>query len=79
MHDTAFLRHPSESASMSKTVTDSILTADDTSAPAADRPRRSVGRVIGIAAFSVVAGLIVIALIVAGTIVWTIQRSFPQL
>ncbi len=64
---------------MSKTVTDSILTADDTSAPAADRPRRSVGRVIGIAAFSVVAGLIVIALIVAGTIVWTIQRSFPQL
>ncbi|APZ35957.1 penicillin acylase family protein [Microbacterium aurum] len=38
-----------------------------------------MGRRIGIIAFSVVAGLTVIALIAAGVVVWTIQRSFPQL
>lgn len=43
------------------------------------KPRRSLGRRIGIVAFSVVAGLTVIALIAAGVVVWTIQRSFPQL
>lgn len=42
-------------------------------------PKRSLGRRIGIIAFSVVAGLTVIALIAAGFVVWTIQRSFPQL
>ena len=40
---------------------------------------RSIGRRIGIIAYSVVAGLTVIALIAAGFVVWTIQRSFPQL
>lgn len=42
-------------------------------------PRRSIGRIVGISAFSVIAGLIVIALIGTGFIVYTIQRSFPQL
>ncbi|MBM7826263.1 penicillin acylase family protein [Microbacterium aurum] len=55
----------------------------DAGAPASDAPprpaRRSLGRRIGIIAFSVVAGLTVIALIAAGVVVWTIQRSFPQL
>lgn len=46
---------------------------------AAPKPRRSLGRRIGIIAFSIVAGLTVIALIAAGFVVWTIQRSFPQL
>jgi penicillin amidase len=41
--------------------------------------RRSVGRVIGITLFGIVAGVTVIALIAAGFVVWTIQRSFPQL
>ncbi len=45
-----------------------------------DPPRkRSVGRAIGIALFSLVAGVTVIALVAAGFVVWTIQRSFPQL
>lgn len=43
------------------------------------RPRRSLGRRIAIIAFSVVAGLTVLALVAAGFVVWTIQRSFPQL
>ncbi len=47
--------------------------------PPARPPRRSLGRRLGILAFSVVAGLTVIALIAAGFVVWTIQRSFPQL
>lgn len=55
----------------------------DAGAPASNAPprpaRRSLGRRIGIIAFSVVAGLTVIALIAAGVVVWTIQRSFPQL
>ncbi|WP_454116006.1 penicillin acylase family protein [Microbacterium aurum] len=55
----------------------------DAGDPASDAPprpaRRSLGRRIGIIAFSVVAGLTVIALIAAGAVVWTIQRSFPQL
>ena len=41
--------------------------------------RRSVGRAIGITLFSVIAGVVVIALVAAGFVVWTIQRSFPQL
>lgn len=45
-----------------------------------DQPRkRSVGRTIGATAFGIIAGVIVIALIAAGFVVWTIQRSFPQL
>jgi len=48
--------------------------------PEAEQPRRrSVGRMIGVTLFSVVAGVTVIALIAAGFVVWTIQRSFPQL
>ena len=47
---------------------------------AAEPPRRrSVGRIIGVTVFGIVAGVIVIALIAAGFVVWTIQRSFPQL
>lgn len=43
------------------------------------KPRRSLRRRLGIAAFSIVAGLTVVAVIAAGFVVWTIQRSFPQL
>ncbi|MFT3797912.1 penicillin acylase family protein [Microbacterium sp.] len=43
------------------------------------KPRRSLGRRIGIIAFSVVAGLTAVALVLAGVVVFTIQRSFPQL
>jgi penicillin amidase len=47
----------------------------------ADTParRRSVGRTIGITVYSVIAGIVVIALIATGVVVYTIQRSFPQL
>ncbi len=59
---------------MSKPATEPTPIADG------EKPRkRSVGRVIGITAFSIVAGITVIALVVAGFVVWTIQRSFPQL
>lgn len=54
----------------------------DTSDQAETEPaprKRSVGRTIGITAFSIVAGLTVVALVAAGFVVWTIQRSFPQL
>ncbi|HET8927315.1 MAG TPA: penicillin acylase family protein [Microbacterium sp.] len=45
-----------------------------------DPPRkRSVGRIIGISVFSLLAGIVVIALIAAGFLAWTVQRSFPQL
>lgn len=43
------------------------------------KPRRSVGRIVGITVFSVIAGILVIALILAGIGVWTVQRSFPRL
>jgi penicillin amidase len=36
-----------------------------------------IGRKIGITAFSVLAGLVVIAVVAAGFVVFTIQRSFP--
>lgn len=42
------------------------------------RPKRSIGRRIGIAAFSTVAALTSIALIAAGVVLWNVQRSFPQ-
>lgn len=45
----------------------------------APTPKRRIGRRIGIIAFGIVAGLTVVALIAAGFVVWTIQRSFPQL
>ncbi|WP_084516306.1 penicillin acylase family protein [Microbacterium luticocti] len=43
------------------------------------KPKRPLGRTIGIAAFGVVAGLVVIALVAAGFVAFTIQRSFPTL
>ncbi|HEX5859848.1 MAG TPA: penicillin acylase family protein, partial [Microbacterium sp.] len=46
--------------------------------PAAPRTRRA-GRIIGRALFAVVAGIIVVAVIAASFVVWTIQRSFPTL
>lgn len=41
--------------------------------------RRSMGRVIGMTLYGIVAGVVVIALLAAGLVVFTIQRSFPQL
>jgi len=52
---------------------------DETRVDGPGEPKRSIGRRLGIAAFSLVAGLTVLALIAAGVVVWTIQRSFPQL
>ena len=48
------------------------------SAPTSPR-RRSAGRIIGATLFGILAGIVVIALIAAGFVVFTIQRSFPQL
>ncbi|GAA3919124.1 penicillin acylase family protein [Microbacterium invictum] len=58
------------------TMTDVPETTDE---PTTAKPKRSLGRKIGIAVFSVIAGVTVLALIAAGVVVWTIQRSFPQL
>ncbi|MCR2808266.1 MULTISPECIES: penicillin acylase family protein [unclassified Microbacterium] len=45
-----------------------------------ERPgKRSIGRTLGMTVFGLIAGLTVIALVAAGFVVWTIQRSFPQL
>ncbi|MDW4574548.1 penicillin acylase family protein [Microbacterium sp. M3] len=41
--------------------------------------RRSVGRTIGITLFSIIAVIVVIALIGVGFVTYTAQRSFPQL
>ena len=41
--------------------------------------RRSPGRTIGIVLFSVLAGIVVLALIAIGFVTYTAQRSFPQL
>src|SRR5688500_6290999 len=59
---------------MSKHATTSIATVDG------GEPRRkhSVGRAIGITLYGIIAGIVVIALIAAGFVAWTIQRSFPQ-
>ena len=42
-------------------------------------PRRSAGRTVGITLFSILAGVVVIALIAVGFVACTAQRSFPQL
>ncbi|WP_426322868.1 penicillin acylase family protein [Microbacterium sp. E-13] len=42
-------------------------------------PRRSVGRTVGITLYSIVAGIVVLALIGVGFVTYTAQRSFPQL
>ncbi|MCW3492920.1 penicillin acylase family protein [Microbacterium sp. SSM24] len=41
--------------------------------------RRSVGRRIGIILFSVVAGVVALALVAVALVAYTVQRSFPQL
>lgn len=51
----------------------------DDSGSAAPRRRRSVGRTVGLTVYSMIAGLVVIALLATGFVVFTIQRSFPQL
>ena len=40
--------------------------------------RRRIARRIGIIAFGVIAAITAIALVAAGFVVWTVQRSFPQ-
>lgn len=57
---------------MLKTTTAPVDTVDD--AP----PRRSIGRRIGIVLFSVLSGVVALALIATGFLAFTIQRSFPQ-
>ena len=42
-------------------------------------PRSTVGRKIGITLYSIVAGVVVLALVAVGFVVYTVQRSFPQL
>ncbi|GAA5084395.1 penicillin acylase family protein [Microbacterium yannicii] len=42
-------------------------------------PRRSVGRTAGITLFSILAGVVVLALVAVGFVAFTAQRSFPQL
>lgn len=59
---------------MSKHSTAPVDTVDESA-----RPRRSAGRKAGIALFSIIAGIVVIALVATGFVVYTIQRSFPQL
>ncbi|MBD7958431.1 penicillin acylase family protein [Microbacterium sp. Sa4CUA7] len=41
--------------------------------------RRSIGRIIGMSLYGLFAAIVVVALIAASAVVWTIQRSFPQL
>ncbi|GAA5034591.1 penicillin acylase family protein [Microbacterium fluvii] len=53
------------------------VTGPLTDAPEPKR-KRSIGRIIGISAFSILAGIIVIAVIGAATVGFTIARSFPQ-
>jgi penicillin amidase len=60
---------------MLKPTTAPLETVDDADSP----PRRSVGRTIGITVYGVIAGIVVLALIATGIVVFTIQRSFPQL
>lgn len=62
---------------MSKTVNAPIHEIETTDA--APVRRRSVGRTIGITLYSVLAGVVVLALIAVGFVVYTVQRSFPQL
>jgi penicillin amidase len=51
------------------------ISLDDAAPP----KRRSLGRILGITVFGLIAGITVIALVIAGVLVYTIQRSFPQL
>ena len=56
-------------------VIDDVELFDEPAPPA----RRSLGRRIAIIAYAVFVGLVVLALIAAGVVVYSIQRSFPQL
>ncbi|MGX1702160.1 penicillin acylase family protein [Microbacterium sp. NPDC055357] len=61
---------------MTSTVSDPVVSDDGVPEPA--KRRRPVGRIVGRSVFGVIAGVTIIALIAAGALVWTIQRSFPQ-
>ncbi|WP_019182036.1 penicillin acylase family protein [Microbacterium yannicii] len=63
---------------MSKTATAPITTIDHETDAAPPR-RRSIGRTIGITLYSVLAGLVVLVLIAVGFVVFTVERSFPEL
>lgn len=54
------------------------MTRPDAAPAPETTPRPRWGRRIGIIAFAVVAGVIVLALIAASVITWTVARSFPQ-
>ena len=69
MPGTGFTTHPLESPSMTK-----LATAPPAIGEAEPPRRRSVGRIVGITLFSIVAGLTVIALVVAGLVVWWRRR-----
>lgn len=56
-------------------VIDDVELFDEPAPPA----KRSLGRRIAIIAYAVFVGLVVLALIAAGVVVYSIQRSFPQL
>jgi penicillin amidase len=56
-----------------------LKTSPTPSAVEETAPRRSVGRTVGIALYSIVAGIVVLALIGVGFVTYTAQRSFPQL
>ncbi|MGA7149695.1 MAG: penicillin acylase family protein [Microbacterium sp.] len=59
---------------MSKPSTEPVLVQDDDAPP----PRRSRRRALGITLFSIVAGVVVLALVATGFLAYTVQRSFPQ-
>lgn len=52
--------------------------AAPTDGPDATPSRPSVGRRIGMALYSIVAGVIVLALVAGGFVMYTVHRSFPQ-
>lgn len=60
-------------------MTTTATPADDARDDDTPRPRRSIGRIIGISLFGLVAGVVVLALVAAGVLTWTVQRSFPTL
>src|SRR5690606_1584020 len=49
----------------------------DLEAPARRRPR--IGRIIGMSVFGLIAVIVVVAVVAAGFVMWTVQRSFPTL
>ncbi|WES63648.1 penicillin acylase family protein [Microbacter sp. GSS18] len=57
------------------TVPPALFADDDAGAP----PPRSLGRRVAITLYMIVASVTVLALVAAGFVVFTIQRSFPQL